>query len=266
MFLRYLPFYIFISHHFDVKKLLVEFYHILYAMPRSFKKRVFKRRRYSSKGRRAARIARARRRRRSYQTKLLRGPVNTTCVAKLAYCTATTLTPSAGLQAAYVMNANSLYDPDRTGTGHQPMGFDEIMANYNHFTVIGSKITVDFIGANEDFLAAIYLSGNLSDGSTNAEEVKERRRTRYKLVTSTTENHGRCRIVHKFSAKKFFHVKAIVGESQYRGSATNSPAEEAYFYIQAGPDDQSATVGTIKLSIRIEYLTVFSEPKSIGQS
>ena len=39
---------------------------------------------------------------------------------------------------------NSLFDPDQTGTGHQPYYFDQFAALYNRYTVLGSKLTAEF--------------------------------------------------------------------------------------------------------------------------
>lgn len=236
-------------------------------MPRrSFKKRTFRKRRSSRKSARSARVNRFRARKRTYQTKLLRGPVNTTTVAKLRYCDSSTLTPAAGAISNYILRANDCYDIDYTSTGHQPMGFDQLMVNYNHFTVIGSKLTVSFIGASEDFLAAIYVSGNLSDGAGAASEIKERGRTNYRLVPCTGSNAGKATLRHSFSAKKFFHCKAIIGESQYKGTTSASPTEQAYYYVTVASNDGASTVGTVKISFQLEVIVVFSEPKSIGQS
>ncbi len=56
---------------------------------------------------------------------------------KFKYQTSGTLNPGvAGVAAIQVMTANGLYDPDITGVGHQPRGFDQIMALYNHYTVV----------------------------------------------------------------------------------------------------------------------------------
>lgn len=236
-------------------------------MPRQYKARRFLRRKRTKKRSRSA-IWRARMRRRSNrgQTRLLRGPVNTTAVAKLNYCDSISLTPVAGGLSTWKFRANSLYDPDLTATGHQPMGFDNLMANYQHFTVIGAKITVDFVGDAEDYLAAVHLNGSSTANYSNAQEIKERTRTVYKYVACKAETAGRCTLRHSFSAKKFFHVKAIVGESQYKGTESGNPTEEAYWYVTAAADNGAATIGTVKGSVRIEYIAVFSEPKSIGQS
>lgn len=239
-------------------------------MPRrSFKKKRFKKRTYSTKRRRAARIARARRRRRSYQTKLLRGPVNQTAVAKLRYCQNVTITASAGLMKYQQFRANGLYDPDYTGIGHQPMGFDELMAQYNHYTCIGSKINVCYSGGTNPYLAAIALYAGSGDVTVVPSEVKERQRTVWKFVPQNGGDRPYPVILRKkFSAKKFFHVKAIVGESQYKGTSTANPIEEAFFAVYAGPDDEggSTDVGPVIISVTIEYIVIFSEPKVMGQS
>ena len=39
---------------------------------------------------------------------------------------------------------NSLFDPDFTGTGHQPYYFDQFATIYQRYTVIGSKLTATF--------------------------------------------------------------------------------------------------------------------------
>lgn len=46
------------------------------------------------------------------------------------------------LQPLYRMNLNSLYDPDQTGTGHQPYGFDQMAALFNRYRVYGVSYKV----------------------------------------------------------------------------------------------------------------------------
>lgn len=44
----------------------------------------------------------------------------------------------------YIFHGNSVYDPDSTGVGHQPRGFDEWSNFYKKYRVYASSIEVDF--------------------------------------------------------------------------------------------------------------------------
>ncbi len=43
-----------------------------------------------------------------------------------------------------IFNLNSCFDPNRTGTGHQPYGFDQLAALYNRYRVLKVKWTIVF--------------------------------------------------------------------------------------------------------------------------
>ena len=47
-----------------------------------------------------------------------------------------TFTISSALGAVQRFNLNNIYDPDRTGVGHQPYGYDQLGAIYNRYRVI----------------------------------------------------------------------------------------------------------------------------------
>lgn len=83
-------------------------------------------------------------------------------VTNLRYVDAINLTGAVGTVGANVFRMNSCYDPDLTGTGHQPMYFDQICgavgsAPYSKFRVIGSRITVKFSIKDAPALAAANI-------------------------------------------------------------------------------------------------------------
>jgi len=80
-------------------------------------------------------------------------------VTRLRYVDTFALTGAVGVPGANTFRANSLFDPDLSGLGHQPMYFDQICgpvgtAPYSKYRVISSKITVKFTVATAPATAA----------------------------------------------------------------------------------------------------------------
>lgn len=69
---------------------------------------------------------------------------------KLVYVDKFSRNAGSAAAVSYYFSANSLFDPDRTGIGHQPMGFDQLMDLYDHFTVIGAKLTLKALSSAGD--------------------------------------------------------------------------------------------------------------------
>lgn len=67
--------------------------------------------------------------------------------ARLVYEDLLTIAPGATL-GSYVFRGNSLFDPDYTGTGHQPRYYDQLTAVYGRYKVLGSSITVEMINTS----------------------------------------------------------------------------------------------------------------------
>lgn len=70
-------------------------------------------------------------------------------VTKLRYVSHNTISGALGAVGAHVFRMNSLFDPDLTGTGHQPMFFDQFCgavgsAPYSHYRVLTSTVTCTF--------------------------------------------------------------------------------------------------------------------------
>jgi len=59
----------------------------------------------------------------------------------LRYTQKNTITSTTGALVSYDFRGNSVFDPDFTGTGAQPAGFDDFALNYNRYRVMGSKIS-----------------------------------------------------------------------------------------------------------------------------
>lgn len=65
-------------------------------------------------------------------------------VAKLRYCDTLTLTSLVGALATQVYRMNSIFDPDSTGAGHQPLYHDAWAALYGRYVVTSSHLKCTF--------------------------------------------------------------------------------------------------------------------------
>ena len=97
--------------------------------------------------------------------------------AKLRYSTTFTLSPTGTTVAQRVFSANGMYDPDQTGIGHQPRGFDQIMSMYSHFTVVKCQMRAMFdhqdAAGSYPFIFGIFEDAN-SGVTPDSEDVMEK--------------------------------------------------------------------------------------------
>lgn len=187
-------------------------------------------------------------------------------IMRFQYSDTVTLDPALGLVDTHVFAANDLYDCDVTGGGHQPIPFDQVVGvMYDHFTVIGSKITVQATTTTEantnNFILGVALRDN-STVVTSRTTIREDGRSVWKVNTGRDQL---TKITRKFSAKKFFAKNAIVGDSLYRGTNAGSPTEGAFYHVWASAIGSNNPY-SMDVVVKIEFIAVLTEPKSIAGS
>jgi hypothetical protein len=71
--------------------------------------------------------------------------------------------------AQQIMNLNSLFDPDRTGTGTQPYGFDQLAALYNRYRVLRCHWKVSFgTSSGTYFVVVVPVNGLVNSAIADA--------------------------------------------------------------------------------------------------
>jgi hypothetical protein len=85
------------------------------------------------------------------------GPFPTTYPAELHYSDIFEFATSIGTVVYQKFRANSLYDPDETGTGHQPLYFDSLAALYSKYRVTKVRYAVRLAPPNSDSNASIEV-------------------------------------------------------------------------------------------------------------
>jgi len=188
--------------------------------------------------------------------------------SKLLYNDNRTISPSAAASTAYVFSANGLFDPDITGAGHQPMGFDQLMALYEHYTVTSGKITVSFVNesATENGYVGIGLFPDSSVETVPTKLVENGLLVRSYIAANAGNSKSQITLTIPFNIAKINGRPGnIVGDDLYRGDSASNPTEQTYLHCFAY-NLSSTSAMTVRMDFLIEYDAVFTEPRKLAQS
>jgi len=187
-----------------------------------------------------------------------------TKTVRLRYATFGTLSSTSGVVSAYVYSANGLYDPDISGLGHQPMGFDQMMLSYEHYTVLSSNITFTFKNTTASNPTVAVTAAPSSTNLTNATQIVEFGG----LQSTTLEIKGVSGAVQNLSlavdVRKIEGGRAIIDNPNLQGDAASNPAEQVYFIVYMW--DNAGFSGSLNFDVVIEFLATFKEPRQLTQS
>lgn len=184
----------------------------------------------------------------------------------LRYSTNISLVSSVGAVASYIFRANDLFDPDFTSTGHQPMGFDQMMVFYNHFAVERSRIACVFKNQATGTMRCLIRQDADNVALTLPDQILEFGG----LTTDTLEGKG------VYGANKTLQLSvdipkiqgiarsALTSDPTLRGSASSSPSEVTYFHVQVW--DPLGAGGTVGIDILMEQAAWFLEPRDQTES
>lgn len=228
-------------------------------------KRVVRKRLYKRKPRRAVRPYRK-------KTYLPIGGFANSKLCRLRYVENITFNPGAGLISINAFRANSVFDPNSTGVGHQPSNYDRWAVNYDRYTVLGAKCTVQpFQIASTAVTPGLIVLHVSEDGADlnsahatgGSQAILEQPRLSWSSRSYGSNNHGGAlKITRKFSAKRFFKTKNLLGTSPYSADVAANPTEGAFFEVAVLSPDDTNDPGQIKLRVIIDYVVMFTEPKS----
>lgn len=175
----------------------------------------------------------------------------------------TTATSSTGTPIQVQWTANGMYDPYITGVGTQPYYFDQLTALYNHYTVIGSKVTfiVSGTGTVVPCQCGVYINDDTTNTVTTLNGLAELSQGRFKNLNNQS---GPIKFSLKWSAKKMFGGNVLANDL-LQGNASTNPTEQSYYTFYLGAMDQASTQ-TFVIQAFIEYIAVWKELKDVATS
>lgn len=181
----------------------------------------------------------------------------------LKYSDYMTVDPGAGSGAAtnYFFRALGCYDPDETGTGHQPMGFDEWSQIYQAYRVISSRIKVTFRPFDKDVIVGINEVENTvvqGDGLNLVEQKGAKSRL---MLAAPAASRGTV-LTHKCNAFQKFSYAALTNIS----AISALPVLERFWRIWAFSPTASVNPATQTVLVEVFYDVQFTDRKPMIQS
>lgn len=165
------------------------------------------------------------------------------------------------VQSTFLMNLNSVFDPNRTGVGHQPYGFDTLATLYNRYRVISCSWVINCASQSAVRLGCIAV--NDVPTLISMSDFVERPRARF-VVQQPGGN------TQYLKGKQY--IPSLVGRSKseymsddrYQAEVTTSPQELALLQI-AGFAMNDGTAA-IDVTITMEYTVEYFDIKQLIQS
>jgi len=165
---------------------------------------------------------------------------------------------------SYVFSCNNLYDPNYTGTGHQPLYYDQLTGIYNHWTVISSKITIVVQRCSNPVQVQCVLvlddDANLAT-TNNINLLTERGGAVY---GAADPGNGLLLTLSKtFSAKKWFGANPL-DNRELQGTVSAGPPEQVYYGFMV--QDLTGTSQSVALHVTMEFNVIWDELTSVASS
>lgn len=171
---------------------------------------------------------------------------------------------AAGNPVHHSFRMNDLYDPNYTGTGHQPQGFDLLMGLYSKFTVIASKITLECYNAdatNANRIVLLPCKDAAAITSTEPRILMEQMNAKSIMLGPYNMGTRRSTMSYKMAPHKFLGVSHPLSDDSMQGNASATPTQQAFWHVYCIPQDSGDDTAPVHIQVTIDYVAVFTEVK-----
>ncbi len=156
----------------------------------------------------------------------------------------------------YVFRGNQPFDPNQTGTGSQPVGWDNFLTFYNSSFCVGSRIEI-FISNGISAVTQIKLVPTIASNSLTSYDQASLFPNAKTLILDGTSRGGNSygKIVHQMSTLDMFSSGF---DRDFVASGNAAPAKNFFWTIAMQSSDQ-ATLLTLNLQVTVYYDIIFAD-------
>lgn len=174
-------------------------------------------------------------------------------ITRLKYVEQVSINTTANIFSDYQYRLNSLFDPNLTGTGHQPYGFDQMATMYNRYRVfkVNYTITVEPNNTNTGLMAVICNNTTNSLSGADAGYIMELPRSRYLSLKIDEPTVIRGSIyLPKLNGDPAIRYKS---DDRFQAVVTTNPAEAMILHMCLAPTISTTTRVTFQFTYHAEF-------------
>lgn len=202
-----------------------------------------------------------------------RAIVPTAVRVPLSFTRRTSMTTAGGSTATQVFTGNGLFDPDVTGVGGQPLGYDQWSAFYSRYRCLASSIEVnattpDITTNDQGIISLVVVPSTLSSVFTDIDAAASSPYGKLRIVNGLSGGAGPFRPISSLMETDVIMgvpKAAVLSDDTLQSVTTSNPANPWYWHIVGQNTDGAAGV-VIQLTVKLTYLVDFFDMSLLSQS
>lgn len=181
---------------------------------------------------------------------------------KLKYTQTVQLNATSGTISTNVFSGNSCFDPDVSGTGHQPYFYDQLTSIYNSYCVFASKIHV-VAGTNSSVDSRVVVRPAIPSTAVGNMDL-ECERPNCKCAYIKPEGTAKP-LNHFAKSGQVFGSQSKKLDENFQAASSANPNNRWYWLVAAQATD-SASTAVVQATVTITYYVRFFDRATVGSS
>lgn len=185
----------------------------------------------------------------------MKTPWPTRTVTRLDYTDQFDIVCTSGVLSVYTFNSNGLFDPDQTGTGHQPLGFDQYAAQYNRYRVLKVDYQVTFGNPAASYSAhrctIAHVNGSTVPSNPAMFEIPYSKQGVVGTYGQPLTLRGSFNLTKLNADPTKYRI-----DDRYSALVTGNPAEVMYMHLAIMPNSSSTQRVVVKFVYHVEFYDI----------
>lgn len=175
---------------------------------------------------------------------------------------------SGTIGGSQVCNINSLFDPDNTGGGHQPAGFDQLAAFYYYYRVIACTVHASVTASDSNSRPIAMTILGTDDATAPASFVQAAEQPGASPVYYQAYTAEQKVLSYRFdmAALNGQTMAEFLGDDTTKAAVTASPSDLMFAKIVVAYADATASAFTCVINWTLEFECQFEDPRIVPLS